>query len=260
MYQRIFVCMLALCLFGCSGILPALDNPAKRTELKFRQDGTVKESITTEKPVLDSQTEYQLTIRKVLEEDTKRVVGQSNAIKDTIRAAITKQSDPTAAALIGVFGVNSISDIKGISATVIAAVKRSKSGYEVLDSVLTTGLSKGLYAFLGHEIGSTVKSMFDSAGDETNINIGGNDNNFSYDKRNTFSTIHANTTGDESPSTVTNEQAIEKCPDGSCGNGETEETEEVSEEGSDYLGISGCSSKESYDACRCSERPASCLE
>ena len=218
-----------LMLGGCSAVGPLASSTGVKTTTTYDADGHVVSQIQEEKPLLDSQTAYQETMQKISEDHAKALESVSTGLQKSLTAiAKDKNVSSDARALMlyrGMESFESLGKYANIDPTTLAAVQRSMSGYDLTYGLGKAAISGGMWSYLGHAAAGVLKGFSDAAGDRTDVNVGGDGNTVSLDKRNIKTEIHANTTGDNSSPNV------ETSPSTGCEKGNCDKSGEALEPG-----------------------------
>ena len=227
--MRLFYLPIFMMLTGCSAVGPLASSTGVKTTTTYDTDGHMVSQIQEEKPLLDSQTAYQETMQKISEDHAKAVQSVSTGLQKSLTAiAKDKSVSSDAKALMlyrGMESFESLGKYANIDPATLAAVQRSMSGYDLTATLGKAVISGGMWSYLGHAAASTLKGFSDAAGDRTSVDVGGDGNTVSLDKRNVKTEIHANTTGQNSPTTVSTNPST-GCESGNCGAGEEVAPEE----------------------------------
>ena len=212
------LCALALALSGC-GASGLIESTGVKTTTVYDDNGRMVSQIQEEKPLLDSQTAYQETMQKISGDHARAVQSVSTGLqKSLIAIAGDKSISSDAKALMlyrGIESFESLGKYTDIDPATLAAVQRSMSGYDLTATLGKAAISGGMWSYLGHAAASTLQGFSDAAGDRTSIDVGGNSNTVSLDKRVVKTDIHANTTGQNSPTKVSTNPST-GCENGNC--------------------------------------------
>ena len=218
--------MLVVLLIGLTGCGFTPVQTGSKTTTVYDDGGNVVSQVQEEKPIADTQTEYQETVRSVTKSETERVRHQTTGIKDICSQNLTHfKGNDAAYALLSVFCADSIAKIKGVDPETIKAIQRSKSGYEVVGELGGKVVDGSVIGMGLHAAGNIVGEIMEGVGDRTNVTNSGDGNSVAISKKETttLTETHANTTGDNSPPEVNNNQVTNGCPDGNCGEGGEEQ-------------------------------------
>lgn len=261
--RQLFYFLIILLMLGGCGQFSNIKT-GSNTITKYRPDGSVESQEQRDLPLGDSQYDYQETKRTVAREMASVQKERMKTYAKIVQNSMAHASTKTEAVLIGVVASLSLSQVNPSIAKDLEAVgTRPMNGYEfmsdglgkITDVAWTVPVSIGI-----RQQGKSQREALKNAGDVQTVS--GDGNTVSTRKTRTDSIVHANTTGQNSPTNVDNNQQAAGCPSGDCGQDESDGggTNACLSDPlitTEFLAAipGNCSSRASYCAGRCSQKP-----
>jgi len=215
----------------CIALMMAMTGCSTLSGIKTGKEDTIKEvydidgkvvsrtKTTSDRPLFDTQFDYQKTVRHVADAASKSDASRASAIKDITVDGMRTASTQSESVLIGVIGVQSIERMgSSISGALSALGKRPKTlseiGLQYVEAITKVAWTIPLSVAV-HEQGKSAREYAKNGGNHTTVT--GDGNTVSTKEVKTNSTINAGTTGDDSPVNVNHQQQATGCATGDCG-------------------------------------------
>ena len=216
MSKKLFIPLL-LAPFLLSGCFLTNVQTGKQVKTETKKDGTVIKT-ETDRPLGDTQFDYQQSVQKVVEEASKSDVARAKAIRDVTVNTMKTAQTKTEATLVGVFGALALERMPSAIPQALGAMQDrpltlSEAGIEYLKQIANFAWTVPVTVSV-MEANKTARTAAENSGSHTTVTGTGNSTYVKDTK-----TISNNTNyikgGNNNPTNTTSQSA--DCPTGNCG-------------------------------------------